>query len=702
MTWTMLSFASMQIAYGQESVPRVNAVIDTLPQGKSRPDSTPEFANKELEELVISGTMKPMRKLESPVVVEVYTTQFFKKNPVPSIFEALQQVNGVRPQLNCNVCNTGDIHINGLEGPYTMVTIDGMPIVSGLSTVYGLYGIPNQMIDRVEIVKGPASGLYGSEAVGGLINIITKSPSKAPLFSIDLMGTSWKELQGDISMKWKLAKKADVLLGVHGYHYNDPIDNNGDRFTDMTLQKRFSVFNKWNFTRRDGRVASTGIRYYHEDRWGGDMRWTKADRGKDSLYGESIYTRRLEWIGQYQLPTTAPVVFSWSYNYHNQDSYYGIVPFMAIQHIGFGQMTWQEEMGKHGLLAGAAVRYTRLDDNTAATQGLVRGSWLPGIFVQDEWKISEKHDLLGGLRYDHHSTHGSIFTPRFAWKWKTGKNDVFRLNSGTGFRVVNVFTEDHAALTGAREVVISETLKPEKSYNINLNYSYRLPLGYSVVTIDASAWYTYFTNRIMPDYDADPNKIIYRNLQGKSISRGLSMNINYDLANKFKLMLGGTFQDVYIIRKQGGKNSRVQPVLVEKWSAVWTLTYTTPVKGISVDYTGSIYGPMRLPLAGELDPRPAYSPVWSLQNIQLTWKTGKMEIYGGIKNLLDWTPAKNAPFIISRPEDPFDKRVQYAADGKVMVTADNPYALTFDPTYMYAPNQGRRLFLGFRYTIQNR
>jgi len=97
-----------------------------LPQQK--PAQERDSVPTDMDELVISGTLKPMRKLESPVVVEVYSQQFFKKNPVPSIFEALQQVNGVRPQLNCNVCNTGDIHINGLDGPYTMVTIDGMPV----------------------------------------------------------------------------------------------------------------------------------------------------------------------------------------------------------------------------------------------------------------------------------------------------------------------------------------------------------------------------------------------------------------------------------------------------------------------------------------------------------------------------------------------------------------------------------------------
>src|SRR5690606_10289902 len=112
-----------------------------------------------LEEIVISGTMKPVLRSESLVPVEVYTPTFFKKNPTANVFEALQIVNGVRPQVNCSVCNTGDIHINGLEGPYTFVLIDGMPIVSGLSTVYGLSGIPNSLIERVEVVKGPASSL---------------------------------------------------------------------------------------------------------------------------------------------------------------------------------------------------------------------------------------------------------------------------------------------------------------------------------------------------------------------------------------------------------------------------------------------------------------------------------------------------------------------------------------------------------------
>lgn len=168
----------------------------------------------DLDEVVVTGTLKPVKRLESAVPVEVYTRTYFKKNPTPRIYEALQIVNGVRPQLNCQVCNTGDIHINGLEGAYTMVLIDGMPIVSSLSTVYGLSGIPNSLIERVEVVKGPASSLYGSEAVGGLINIITKNTTNVPVFSADFFGTSWFENNLDLGFKFNAGKKQPFLLGL--------------------------------------------------------------------------------------------------------------------------------------------------------------------------------------------------------------------------------------------------------------------------------------------------------------------------------------------------------------------------------------------------------------------------------------------------------------------------------------------------------
>ncbi|MFY7734643.1 MAG: TonB-dependent receptor, partial [Bacteroidia bacterium] len=208
-----------------------------------------------LNDVVVSGTLKEISKKESTVSVEVISPKLFQQNPTPNIFEAIGMVNGVRPQLNCNVCNTGDIHINGMEGPYTMVMIDGMPIVSALSTVYGLMGIPNSIIERVEIQRGPASTLYGSEAVGGLINIITKNTNKAPRLSIDFNTTSYLENNLDIAYKLKINPKVQSLLSANAFYFDKIWDNNNDGFTDVTLQKRISIFNKTNFERKQNRIA---------------------------------------------------------------------------------------------------------------------------------------------------------------------------------------------------------------------------------------------------------------------------------------------------------------------------------------------------------------------------------------------------------------------------------------------------------------
>ncbi len=663
---------------------------------------------KELDAVVVSGTMRAVKKSESPVSVEVYTPQFLKKNPTPSIFESLQNVNGVRPQLNCSVCNTGDIHINGLEGPYTMITIDGMPIVSSLASVYGLFGIPTQLIERVEIVKGPASGLYGSEAIGGLINIITKSPEKAPLFTANFMTTNWLEHNLDIGTKFNLGKKVSSLLGVNYFNYQNTVDKNNDQFTDVTLQHRVSVFNKLSFARKNNRIATLAGRYFYENRWGGDMRFNKNFRGSDSIYGESINTNRWELIGNYQLPVKEKIFFSFSATGHNQDSYYGAMPYIGKQRIAFGQLVWDKQAGvAHTLLAGTAVRYNFYDDNSTATIDTLTGSnkpdnyVIPGLFLQDEWKLSEKHLLLLGLRYDYHPIHKSIITPRIAWKWSLKNKQVFRLNAGTGFRVVSLFTEEHAALTGARAVELKESLNPEQSFNVNLNYTKYYRWENISLNIDASAWYSYFSNQIIADYDTDPNKIIYKNLDGYAASKGATLNLELNIGHRFKSLIGATLQDVAKVERVQGNKIKQQPVLTEKWSGIWAITYTFPAAGFTIDYTGNVYGSMRLPLLSATDPRPGYSPVWSIQNIQFTkMLNNKVELFGGIKNLLNWTPAKSTPFIIARSHDPFDKKVQYETNGKVKATTENPYALTFDPSYVYAPNQGIRFFAGIRFTMK--
>lgn len=663
--------------------------------------------SKELEQVVISGTMKEISRQQSAVPVEVYSQTFFKKNPTANIYEALQNINGVRPQLNCAVCNTGDIHINGLEGPYTMVLIDGMPIVSSLSTVYGLSGIPNALVDRIEIVKGPASSLYGSEAVGGLINIITKKAGNSPKLNADIFATSWGEVNTDIGFKNKVKDIAEILTGINYFNFQQRVDKNNDNFTDMTLQNRISIFQKWNFNRKENKIFNLAGRFMYEDRFGGDIRWNKNFRGGDSIYGESIYTNRYELLGNYQLPTKEKIVVAFSYNNHNQDSRYGTTSYIANQHIGFSQLTWDKKIGKNDFLLGTALRHTFYDDNTPATQNLdplnpsniAQKTWLPGIFLQDEINFNNQHKLLLGFRYDYNSYHGNIYTPRIGYKWSSKNQHIFRINTGTGFRVVNLFTEDHAALTGARIIEIKNKLQPEKSYNINLNYSKKIEFeNGNTFNIDGSGFYTYFNNRIVGDYETDPNKIIYDNLHGYAISKGISLALEFYTLNGLKIITGTTIMENTLT--ENGKTQ--QQILTENVTGTWVVSYKIKPLKLFIDYTGNVYSPMRLPSLGELDPRQTKSPWWSIQNIQFTYHGfSKFEIYGGFKNLLNWTPFKeNNPFIIARANDPFDKNIQYDVQGKVIATSDNPYGLTFDPTYIYAPTQGIRTFIGIRYTLK--
>src|SRR5690606_10333650 len=128
-------------------------------------------------------------------------------------------------------------------------------------------------------------------------------------------------------------------------------------------------------------------------------------------------------------------------------------------------------------------------------------------------------------RIDYDKRHGLIHAPRLAWKYSPNKHHTLRASMGTGFRVMNLFTEDHAALTGAREVVVVEALRPERSVSVVLNHHWQAHVKEKHVTIDATGFYTRFSNKIIADLDTDPAKILYANLNGYAISRGVSLNM---------------------------------------------------------------------------------------------------------------------------------------------------------------------------------
>ncbi|MCS6934891.1 MAG: TonB-dependent receptor [Chitinophagales bacterium] len=649
---------------------------------------------RDVEEVVISATLSERTRLQSPIPVESYSANFLKRSRPVNLFEGLHQINGVLPQINCNVCNTGDIHINGMEGPYTMVLIDGMPLVSSLASVYGLMGIPNSMVRRIEVTKGPASILYGSEAMGGVINVITRSGKEAQRFTAEVQGTTLGEFQADVSTRIRV-RHSQALLGINYSNYLIPSDVNRDNFTDVTLQHRLSIFHKWNFFRPGGKAFTLAARYVWEDRWGGQLQWKKIYAGSDSIYGETALTHRAELFGTYQILNGKADMFAdYSFVYHYQNSYYGTIHLRAGQITGFAQLRLMKQWGAQQVLMGLPLRIHQYDDNTWATEKLQGGATtnspqfnlLPGIFIQDEITVNERFTVLAGMRYDYHTVHGNIITPRLAVRINPAPDHVTRVTLGTGYRVVNVFTEEHTALTGARKVVLEEKLKPERTWNMTLQHTATFYPSSGNVSLDGSIFYTHFTNRIVPDYESNPAEIQYGNLNGYSISAGASLNIEARLLNNLNIIAGATYSENYIYENNiYGGFTRTPVMHAPRLSFTGNAGYRFGKTGWQMDVTARINGPMYLPVLPN-DFRPPKSPWYALVNVQASKSIKqRAEIYLAAKNILNFIPKHP----IMRPHDPFDRYTHI----------DNPHGYRFDTSYNYAPVQGIKLIGGIRVNI---
>jgi len=736
-----------------------------------------------LDEVVVTGTLKAMRKSESPVPVTMISSRLFRRSGAFNVLDALYMVNGINPQVNCNICNTSDIGINGMPGPYTMVLIDGMPVVSALSTVYGFSGIPNSIIDRVEIVKGPASSLYGSEAIGGVINIITQKADVAPKFFLDYNASTWGELTGNMGFSKKINKNTATLFNADGYYFNTPQDQDHDGFMDKTLQRRISVFNKWDFKQRFDKTASLSLRYYHEDRHGGELRWGKGDRqfvdyhpydgdlnspgyngdyvlpngytiynrkyakgfrvprfdnaadkaawlnevkranpnaalADNMKYQESVYTNRFEAIGKYELPVKEKITIQGSYNRHDHNSAYGTELFMAHQQTLFTQAYWDKKAGNHNLLLGGAYRYIRFKDNTIASDNGKDPfvTQMPGFFIQDLWTLNAKTSLLLGYRFDYDITHSAsgnhentVHSPRVAVKYAPDDKNTLRVSIGTGYRVVNIFSEDHRALSGQYTARFGEALKPEKSLSGTLNYEGRIATEAIGLTYDVSAYYTHFFNKIYPVRNDINRTLTYFNVDGEEYARniGASLDIALNFSFPFRFTAGVSYNQAELFEfprddngdKAGNKVAKSPFEFSPKWSGVFTAAYDF-IPQLTWDITGDWRGSMLLPTQGTVptfdgngnqngtvtDPRAPYSPWFCKVHTQLTYKLNNgLQIYAGVKNLFNYVP-KN---LLVNTVDPFND----------LANPDKYGGLQFDTEYNYTQQQGITGYLGVRLTL---
>ena len=656
-----------------------------------------------LNEIVVTGTLKDEYVTESPVKVNVITAKkinSFLPSAGTNITKIVQLINGAQEVIACGVCYTNSISINGLEGPYTSVLMDGIPMYGNLASVYGLNGIPNMIIDRLEIVKGPSSTLYGSEAVAGVINIITKNPKDQPFISLDVQATSHLESYLNMAVTNKIGKTTGYF-GVNWDRKNDYDDYNNDGFGDDINLDRISLFNKWNISRKSKKQFIISSRYYFEDRRNGVQEFLKNGnyknlRGSEKIYGESIYTYRFELFGKYEFDFIEDFEVNYSYSKHDQNSYYGSDYYVAKQDIFFTQFTLSKKYNKHDFLYGLSIKNNLYDDNTIATEKVINGDilnnasnqFIPGLLVQDQFKSSDKISLVGGLRLDHFKDHGLIFAPSFHIKYNPGQWLAFRLNVGTGFRLVNLFAEDHAFVTGQREVKIVEELQPEKSKSLILNTNYIYTGFNGSGNFDIDLFYTYFSNKIIPNYDIQ-KYIIYQNSEGYSYSKGVSGAWNHSFLNGIAFTLNFNHQVV----KYTENNNNIKTMFDMEHSPRWTagLNIKFPLNNTwSINTSSNYVGIMQLPEVfdmknnGQINEisRPQRSKPFSIHNVNINGKlSNKNEVYFGILNIFNFRQ-KESPLVAYN--DP---------------NYNKGFSPFFDTSYTYAPNHGIEVFVGYKFNL---
>lgn len=637
-----------------------------------------------LDQVVVTGTMRKTYVKDSPVKVSVVKSDQLQQGKISgNIMDLISSVNGLTTQLNCGVCGTNAIRINGVEGPNTAVLIDGMPIMGALASVYGLNGISPSIIDQVEVIKGPQSTLYGTQALGGVVNIITKNPATTPTFSADIYAKSTEEGNVNLAYSPKFGRFEGFVSG-NVVHLENYFDKNNDTFNDLVQQSRVSLFGKGTLLGENmEQRLNVATKLYTENRTGGVQEFTDDLRGSGQIYGESIYTNRFELMTDYRpAGFSEQLRFSGAVTYHDQDSYYGTDWYDAQQGIVFGQLTWDQSIGnRFKLLTGTTIRYETYDDNTPATSGGIDRRWIPGIFSQGEWTVGV-FTFLGGLRIDHHSEHGYVTAPRLSTKFSPTDLTTFRASAGTGFRVVNVFTEDHAALTGSREVVFNEDLDPEQSKSITASLEQIIPFGANPMTVGLDGFYTHFSNKIIPDYDQDPNLIVYENLDGFSVTRGFSIDIDQNFtAIPFSYNASITIMDVYT--DENGEKQAL--TYAPDYTGTFGATYDIRSMDFSLGYNGNLVGPKRMPGNYVEDfGREEWSPAFSTHDLKLTKEFTNVndrngigfEAYVSVENIFDYT------------------------QGSPLVDARNPFGPDFDTIYTWGPIVGRTFSLGARINLR--
>ncbi len=665
----------------------------------------------ELENIVVTGTKTFKRQTNSPVIVNVVNSQTISNVQACNLSEGLKFQPGLRVETDCQTCNYTQLRMNGLAGGYSQILINGRPIFSPLTGLYGLEQIPANMIDRIEIVRGGGSSLYGSSAIGGTVNVITAIP-KNNSYALDYTyqningQTSDHTISGNATLISE-NKNSGVSFFLN-HRERDFYDDNDDNFSEIPLIKNTSIGANMFFLPKENQKLELSISNIHEYRLGGEMITDKPA----FLTQQSEERTHDVWMGSadYQINfnnDNSSLITYVAWQNTDRDHYTGIQPdegttefaeFLANPPYGTSEVTTfnvgvqaNHKINKflHGtnvLTLGTEYVYDDVLDDIPSYNYLIdQTSKDFGVFLQSDWEITDRLTLLSGLRMDAHNlVDHLVFSPRASLLYKFKENTQFRVSYGTGFRAPQAFDTDlHIAFAGGgiSRISLSPELAKERSRSISTSVNYDKPMESWVAGFTLEGFYNRLNNTFFLQpigEDAFGELFEKQNGDGATV-KGLTVELRANYNRKIQLESGFTLQSsrfdnpvAYIDDLAGIRefirtpNDYGYAILTftpnEKWNATFNYVYTGSMK---VPHFAGAPNQTR----DEIFTSSAFSDVSAKVGYTLPIPNlgNKVEFYGGVKN------------IFNSYQDDFDI-------GK-----------NRDSNYVYGPAQPRTFFVGVKF-----
>ncbi|MBE9584279.1 TonB-dependent receptor [Mucilaginibacter sp. JRF] len=528
--------------------------IDTLsfPLANSEPTQIqlmPDDENDELEEVTISATRSSRTIANIPTRVEVIAGEELdeKGNMKPGdIRMLLAESTGIQTQQISATSANATIRIQGLDGRYTQMIRDGLPLYSGFSGGLGLLQIAPLDLKQVEVIKGSSSTLYGGGAIAGLVNLVSKTPTENRQINFLLNGTSARGLDASMFYGQKFGKIGTTIYAA--YNHGNPYDPADVGLTAIPRFNRFTLNPKIWMYFNNRTTLNVGINATVENRLGGDVEYIKGNGSAIHSYFERNKTNR--YSSQLQLDHVLnkkeKLTFKNSVSYFDRNISLPDYRFSGEQISSYSEATYSGNSANSDWVAGINFLTDRFDEDIQSDFPLRNYSFTTiGGFVQNTLDITEKVTLESGIRADHHNEYGFFFLPRVSALWKINEHFTTRLGGGLGYKAPTVFTEDAERIQFRNVLPIDvNSTRAERSYGANYDINYRTTLFNEHVSfsINQLFFYTRISNPILLTATAN-GSFAYLQPTGSLNTKGMETNIKLTY-NYFKLFIGYTFADV--------------------------------------------------------------------------------------------------------------------------------------------------------------